>query len=126
MTGALFLLPKIKKEEKNMAEKNVNLEKMRKEVEELKVKKEQDEHELIRRNNQIAKLTKKERSRRTSRLCSNAGYLESIFPVIKDAPKTDFIQLYWSRFLVTLWSENNYFDLASIGVKYPLAECGLT
>lgn len=109
-----------------MAEKNENLEKMRKEVEELKVKKEQDEHELIRRNNQIAKLTKKERSRRTSRLCSNAGYLESIFPVIKDAPKTDFIQLYWSRFLVTLWSENNYFDLASIGVKYPLAECGLT
>lgn len=34
--------------------------------------------------------------------------------------------VYWSRFLVTLWSENNYFDLASIGVKYPLAECGLT
>jgi hypothetical protein len=37
-----------------------------------------------------------------------------------------FKELYWSRFLVTLWSENNYFDLASIGVKYPLAECGLT
>ena len=35
-------------------------------------------------------------------------------------------EVYWSRFLVTLWSENNYFDLASIGVKYPLAECGLT
>ncbi len=39
---------------------------------------------------------------------------------------TDRILMYWSRFLVTLWSENNYFDLASIGVKYPLAECGLT
>lgn len=36
------------------------------------------------------------------------------------------LKVYWSRFLVTLWSENNYFDLASIGVKYPLAECGLT
>lgn len=75
-----------------MAEKNEKLEELRKEVEEAKVKKEQDEHELIRRNNQIAKLTKTERSRRTNRLCSNAGYLESIFPVIKNASKTDFIQ----------------------------------
>ena len=75
-----------------MAEKNEKLEELRKEVEEAKVKKEQDEHELTRRNNQIVKLTKTERSRRTNRLCSNAGYLESIFPVIKNASKTDFIQ----------------------------------
>ena len=75
-----------------MAEKNEKLDKLRKEAEEAKVKLEQDEHELVRKSNKIAKLEKTKRARRTNRLCSNAGYLESIFPVIKDASKTDFIQ----------------------------------
>ena len=68
------------------------LEKMRKEVSKMETKKEQDEHQINRLENKIEKIEKVSRKQRTHLLCSKAGYIEAIFPVIKDASKTDFIQ----------------------------------
>ena len=59
-----------------MAEKKENFEKMRREVEDSKTRLEQDEHQLIRTENKIAKLGKIERSRRTHMLCTKAGDME--------------------------------------------------
>ena len=75
-----------------MAEKKENVEMLRKEVEDSKVRLEQEEHQLIRTENKIAKLGTIERARRTHMLCTKAGDMEHFFPVIKDASKTDFIQ----------------------------------
>ena len=66
--------------------------KLREEVDRLKTEEEQAGHQAVRYENKIDNLEKKERTKRTHLLCSKAGYIESIFPVIKDSSKTDFIQ----------------------------------
>ena len=68
------------------------LEEMRKEIAKMETKKEQIEHQVNRLENKIDKIEKVGRKQRTHLLCSKAGYLEAVFPVIKDASKTDFIQ----------------------------------
>ena len=75
-----------------MTEKYEHLEKLRKEVEDAKLKKEQAQHQLTRKENMIKKMEETSRKQRTHLLCTKAGYMESIFPAIKDASKTDFIQ----------------------------------
>ena len=42
--------------------------------------------------NQLDRLEKVERKKRTHLLCFKAAHIEYIFPIIKDASKTDFIQ----------------------------------
>ena len=68
------------------------LEEMRKEVDRMEKQKEQSEHQINRLENRIGKIEKVGRKQRTHLLCSKAGYMEAVFPVIRDASKTDFIQ----------------------------------
>ena len=75
-----------------MGEQFKELEKMRKEVAKMDTTRDQDDHEITRLENKIEKIEKISRKQRTHLLCSKAGYIETIFPVIKDASKTDFIQ----------------------------------
>ncbi len=72
-----------------MGDQFKELEKMRKEVAKMETKRDQDDHQITRLENKIEKISRKQR---THLLCSKAGYIEAIFPVIKDASKTDFIQ----------------------------------
>ena len=57
-----------------------------------KKKREQYKHQATRYENRLETEKKKQRSARTHMLCFKAAHLESIFPVVKDASKTDFIQ----------------------------------
>ena len=75
-----------------MGDQFKELEKRREVVERMEKQKEQDEHQITRLENRIAKIEKVNRKQRTHLLCSKAGYIEAIFPTIKDASKTDFIQ----------------------------------
>ena len=75
-----------------MAGKYEHLEKLRKGCDAKKLKFEQTKHQITRKENQIKKMKNEARTARTHLLCTKAGYLESIFPEIKDASKTDFIQ----------------------------------
>ena len=75
-----------------MGDRFEKLKKMRKEVAKMEKQKEQNEHQLTRLENKIEKIEKISRKQRTHLLCSKAGYIEAIFPTIKDASKTDFIQ----------------------------------
>ena len=75
-----------------MGEQFKELEKRREEVARMEKQKEQDEHQITRLENRIEKIEKVNRKQRTHLLCSKAGYIEAIFPTIKDASKTDFIQ----------------------------------
>ena len=75
-----------------MGDRFEKLKKMRKEVAKMETKRDQDDHQIIRLENKIEKIEKISRKQRTHLLCSKAGYIEAIFPTIKDASKTDFIQ----------------------------------
>lgn len=68
------------------------IDKAAKALEAAKKKREQSQHQVIRQENRLETEEKKQRSKRTHMLCFKAAHLESIFPVVKDASKTDFIQ----------------------------------
>lgn len=68
------------------------IDKAAKALEAAKKKREQAQHQVIREENRLETEEKKQRSKRTHMLCFKAAHLESIFPVVKDASKTDFIQ----------------------------------
>ena len=68
------------------------IDKAAKALEGAKKKREQSQHQVIRQENRLESEEKKQRSKRTHMLCFKAAHLESIFPVVKDASKTDFIQ----------------------------------
>lgn len=68
------------------------IDKAAKALETAKKKREQARHQVIREENRLETEEKKQRSKRTHMLCFKAAHLESIFPVVKDASKTDFIQ----------------------------------
>lgn len=68
------------------------IDKAAKALEAAKKKREQSQHQVIRQENRLESEEKKQRSKRTHMLCFKAAHLESIFPVVKDASKTDFIQ----------------------------------
>lgn len=68
------------------------LDRVAAELEAAKKKKEQLEHQVIRLENRLEIEKKKQRNERTHMLCFKAAHFESIFPVVKDASKTDFIQ----------------------------------
>ena len=70
------------------------IDKAAKALEAAKKKREQAQHQVIREENRLETEEKKQRSKRTHMLCFKAAHLESIFPVVKDASKTDFIQFY--------------------------------
>ena len=75
-----------------MGEQFKKLEKMRKEVAKMETKRDQDVHQLTRLENKIGRVERISRTQRTHLLCSKAGYIEALFPEIKDASKADFIQ----------------------------------
>ena len=75
-----------------MAEKNDKLEQLRKERDDAQLELDQARHRMNRTENQIERLDKTARKARTHLLCFKAAHIEYIFPVIKDASKTDFIQ----------------------------------
>ena len=68
------------------------IDKAAKALEAAKKKREQSQHQVVRQENRLETEEKKQRSKRTHMLCFKAAHLESIFPVVKDASKTDFIQ----------------------------------
>lgn len=68
------------------------IDKAAKALEAAKKKREQSQHQVVRQGNRLETEEKKQRSKRTHMLCFKAAHLESIFPVVKDASKTDFIQ----------------------------------
>lgn len=68
------------------------IDKAAKALEVAKKKREQYKHQATRYENRLETEEKKQRSKRTHMLCFKAAHLESIFPVVKDASKTDFIQ----------------------------------
>ena len=75
-----------------MAEKKKTLEQLRKEKDDALLELNQAEHNVTRRQNQLDRLEKVSRKERTHHLCFKAAHIEYIFPIIKDASKTDFIQ----------------------------------
>ena len=75
-----------------MAEKKEKLEQLRKERDDALLELNQARHNITRRQNQIDKLEKIARKERTHLLCFKAAHIEYVFPIIKDASKTDFIQ----------------------------------
>ena len=75
-----------------MAEKLEKLEQLRKEKDDALLELNQAEHNVTRRQNQLDRLEKVSRKERTHLLCFKAAHIEYIFPIIKDASKTDFIQ----------------------------------
>ena len=75
-----------------MAEKMEKLEQLRKEKDDALLELNQAKHNVTRRQNQLDRLEKVERKERTHLLCFKAAHIEYIFPIIKDASKTDFIQ----------------------------------
>lgn len=68
------------------------LEKLRNEKKEAELILQQHERQIKRKENQIARMEKKERVSRTHMLCTKGAHIECIFPVIKDSSKTDFFQ----------------------------------
>lgn len=75
-----------------MAAKNEKLEQLRKEKDDALLELDQAKHNVIRRQNQLDRIEKIARKERTHLLCFKAAHMEYIFPIIKDASKTDFIQ----------------------------------
>ena len=75
-----------------MAEKMKELEKLRKERDDALLERDQALHRITRDENRIDRIEKTARKERTHLLCFKAAHIEYIFPVIKDASKTEFIQ----------------------------------
>ena len=72
---------------------NPELERLKKEKEENEKKVEQLDHRIQRLENRIKYYQDGERKRRTHRLCTMAGTLESITPEIKELDITEVIEL---------------------------------
>ena len=72
---------------------NQELERLKKEKEENEKKVEQLDHRIQRLENRIKYYQDGERKRRTRRLCTIAGTLESIAPAIKELEITEVMEL---------------------------------
>ncbi len=78
--------------QKSLEEFRRELSAKEEELQKAKLKLEQVEHKMNRLKNKIKTESKKQRDTRTHALCYKAGHLESVFPVIKDSGKTEFVQ----------------------------------
>ena len=87
-----FFVPIFKKRRRNDMSDFKEIDKAAKALEVAKKKREQYKHQATRYENRLETEEKKQRSKRTHMLCFKAAHLESIFPVVKDASKTDFIR----------------------------------
>lgn len=78
--------------QKSLEEFRRELSAKEEELQKAKLKLEQVEHKMNLMKNKIKTESKKQRDARTHALCYKAGHLESVFPVIKDSGKTEFVQ----------------------------------
>lgn len=78
--------------QKSLEEFRRELSAKEEELQKAKLKLEQVEHKMNRMKNKIKTESKKQRDARTHALCYKAGHLGSVFPVIKDSGKTEFVQ----------------------------------